>query len=192
MNVIRIHNTLSSDTSAAYFSPILYDFHENLVSFLHLTHINLLESKNKIPEFITFIIEPLLLSSKHKILIKMLPIFGFLLYVVAMLIASKVYQLRSSLHDVPLAIIGPSYLLLDTSMHPSPVPESANFSIAGDWLLLLGSLAFLITLVSLWAILVWVLVANPWVLDEIHDKCFISTVDIDGKILRILRRALNG
>lgn len=106
----------------------------------------------------------------------MLPIFGFLLYVVAMFIASKVYQLRSG---------PPSHPLLDTSMHPSPVPESANFA-AGDWLLLLGSAACLITLVSVWLIIIWVSVAHPWFLDEVYHKCFISTVDIDGKKLQIL------
>lgn len=181
------HNTLSSNTSAEYFS--LITCLPRGLRILSLDNAHKPIGIKKIPKFITFIkfiTEPSLLSSKHYILIKMLPIFGFILYVVAMFIASKVYQLRSSLHDVPLAIIGPSHLLLDTSMHPSPIPESANFTIAEDWLLLLGSVAFLITLVSLWVILVWVSVAHPWFLDEVHDKCFISTVNIDGKKLQIL------
>lgn len=116
----------------------------------------------------------------------MLPIFGFLLYVVAIFIASKVYQLRPGFHDVPLAIIGPSQLLLNTSMHSSPIPESVNFTMAGDWLLLLGFIVGLITLVSLWVILIWVSIAHPWFLDEVHYNCFVSTVEIDGNKLQIL------
>lgn len=113
----------------------------------------------------------------------MLPIFGLLLYVVAMFIASKVYQLRSGFHDIPLAIIGPSQLLLDTSTHPSPIPENVNFTMAEDWLLLFAFIAGFITLVSLWVILIWISIAHPWFLDEVHDKCFVSTVDNDGKKL---------
>lgn len=115
----------------------------------------------------------------------MLPVFGFLLYIVALFIASKVYELRSGLYEVPLAIIGPSYPLLDTSMHSPPGPESANFT-TGEWLLLLGSAAYFIMLISVGIIFIWVSVAHPWFLDEVYDKCFISTVDINGKKLQKL------
>lgn len=115
----------------------------------------------------------------------MLPIFAFLLDMVAMFIAAKVNELRSGLHGVPLAIIGPSHLLLNNLVHLSPAPESANYT-AEEWLVLLGSVAYLITLASLWIIFIWVLVAHPSFLEEVHGKIFTSTVDTDGKKLQIL------
>lgn len=122
----------------------------------------------------------------------MLPIFGFLLYVVAMLIAINVYELRNSVHrEVPLAIIGPPLLLLDSPPRPSPGLENATY-MAREWLCLLGPVACLVTLVSVLMMVIWVSVAHSSFLEEVYDKCFISTVDTYGKKLQHLGRAING
>lgn len=176
---VLCHNTLRSSTSAENCLHITYVFHEKFAPFLrnqnfqihHIHHIHQFSYQER------------------NILTKMLPIFGFLLYVVAMLIATKVYELRKSgYHEVPLAIIGPSYPLLDSSPRPSPGSESANYT-AREWLCLIGSVACLVTYIS---VFIWVSVAHPSFLEEVHDKCFISTIDTDGKKLQGLGRAING
>lgn len=122
----------------------------------------------------------------------MLPIFGFLLFVVAMLIAINVYELRNSVHrEVPLAIIGPPLLLLGSLPRPSPGLKNANYT-AREWLCLLGPVACLVTLLSVLFIVIWVSVAHSSFLEEVYDKCFISTVDTDGKKLQHLGRVING
>lgn len=123
----------------------------------------------------------------------MFSIFGFLLYVVAILIAINVYELRNSVHrKVPLAIIRPPpLLLLDSSPRPSPGLKNANYT-AREWLCLLGPFACLVTLLSVLFIVIWLSVAHSSFLEEVYDKCFILIVGTDGKKLQHLGRTING
>lgn len=116
----------------------------------------------------------------------MLPIFVFLLHVVAMPIAINLYELRNSVQPgVPLAMIGPPLLLLDSSPRPSPGSKNANYT-AREWLCLLIPVACLVTLLSVLFIVIWVSVAHSSFLKEAYDKLFSSTVDTDGEKLQHL------